>query len=101
MTPYTKLVLTFAIAAIPFGPAFAQEGPRQIRVRTSDVDLSSPKAAMILTRRVQRAAELLCNSGDERLDSGLRRAAKICRDEASAKALTAIKAKLPTALARR
>ena len=101
MSPYTKLILTIAITAIPFAPAFAQEAPRQIRVRTSDVDMSSPKAEMILTRRVHRAAELLCNSGDERFDSGLRRAAKTCRDEASAKALAAIKVNLPTALAGR
>jgi UrcA family protein len=96
MTTLLKLAaISLTVASVSVGvadPAAAQD-KLQARVAIKDIDLTTAKGQRIFARRVNRAANLLCDDANEHLDITVRKASSVCRANVSRGANSAIAAK--------
>jgi UrcA family protein len=74
-------LLAAALTANLASAAPGNDEPRRAVVRYSDLDLSQPKDAQRLYRRIKGAAHAVCNN-DPELDLGLLKAYKACMTKA-------------------
>lgn len=87
---------SFAIA----NPARA-ETPVQARIAYGDLNLGTAAGQKSFALRVARAADTVCGSSAERLDPGVRRAARECRDTVARDARAAVQPSNTVTLASR
>jgi UrcA family protein len=92
--------LAAAVALTMMGAAtLAPADDRAVTVRVDDLDLADPSGARIALQRARSAAEAFCGTPDALTAEG-REAARACRDETTARAVSAMHAPLVSAMRR-
>lgn len=91
MLAYTKLI-TFVLLGTA-SSAFANPSGDlpSIRVRSSDIDITSVRGQKILALRIDRAAREVCDFANDRLDHQVRKIERKCREDAKASAWATVR----------
>jgi len=70
-------------------PAYAQDS-NAASISIANLNLATARGQRLLSLRIHRAAETLCYDANDRLDSRVRKAGNICRNEVTSSARAAI-----------
>jgi UrcA family protein len=97
----TIITLSAALSIGLIAPVSAQENLAQARISYRDIDVNTVRGQRILALRIHRAANALCDSADERLDSKARQTADQCRTQVKRDAQIAINAQSTVKFAHR
>jgi UrcA family protein len=93
-----RYALAFAVAVALATPAFSVT-PRSARISTHGVNLASAQGQRLISLRIGRAADQLCDRAGENLDIRARRVGAACRADVRERALTQLKLRTAVDLA--
>ena len=87
----TKYFMILSLAITPVAAANLPENSHSVRVRTSDIDLTSLQGKKVLALRIDRAGRVLCDFASKNLGHQVRKMERKCRVEAKANAWVLVK----------
>lgn len=91
MLAYTKLFTIILLGTATLASANPSGNSSSVRVRSSDIDITSVRGRKILELRVDRAAREVCDFANDRLDHQVRKIERKCREDAKASAWVTVR----------
>lgn len=91
MLAYTKLFTIILLGTASLTSANPSSDSPSIRVRSSDIDITSVRGQKILVLRIDRAARVVCDFANDRLDHQVRKIERKCRKDAKASAWATVR----------